>query len=265
MRRSYLFVPANRPDRYSKACATRADAVIVDLEDAVAPAEKAGARDALAEWLAPERRVMVRVNARGSEWFADDLRACANDAVTAIVLPKAERADDIRAVVAVCGVPVLPLIETARGLWNALSVAEAPNVQSLLFGSLDFQADLGATDDALLYARSELVLVSRVAGIGAPVDGVTQSIDDPELLQRDCQRARMLGFGGKLCIHPNQVDVVNRGFSPVSEDVAWAQRVVEAFARSRGNAALLDGRMIDRPVLVRAQAILAQADARESG
>jgi citrate lyase subunit beta/citryl-CoA lyase len=266
VRRSYLFVPGNRPDRYAKACATRADAVIVDLEDAVAPADKAGARGSLSAWLGPQHRVMVRVNAPGSEWFVDDLHACANDAVTAIVLPKAERAGDVGEVTAICGVrPVLPLIETARGLWNALSVAEAPNVQSLLFGSLDFQADLGATDDELLYARSELVLVSRVAGIAAPVDGVTQSIDDPELLRRDCQRACQLGFGGKLCIHPNQVDVVNRGFSPASDDIEWAQRVVEAFALSRGNAALLDGRMIDRPVLVRAQAILAQAGGPVSG
>jgi citrate lyase subunit beta / citryl-CoA lyase len=266
VRRSYLFVPGNRPDRYAKACAARADAVIVDLEDAVAPADKAAARAMLAQWLTPERRVMVRVNAPGSEWFADDLRLCANDAVTAIVLPKAERADDIAQVTARCGPrPVLPFIETARGLWNALDVAEAPNVQSLLFGSLDFQADLGATDDDLLYARSELVLVARVAGIDAPVDGVTQSIGDPELLRRDCQRARQLGFGGKLCIHPNQVDIVNRCFSPTDEDVAWAHRVVDAFALSRGNAALLDGKMIDRPVLLRAQAILAQADRAATG
>jgi citrate lyase subunit beta/citryl-CoA lyase len=151
------------------------------------------------------------------------------------------------------------MIETARGLWNALSVAQAANVQALLFGALDFQADLGASDDELLFARSQLVLASRVAGIEPPVDAVTQAIDDPELLRRDCQRARQLGFAGKLCIHPNQVDIVNRCFSPSAEDRAWAERVVDAFARSSGNAALLDGRMIDRPILVRAQAILDQA------
>jgi citrate lyase subunit beta/citryl-CoA lyase len=260
MLRSYLFVPGNRPDRYAKACATRAGAVIVDLEDAVAPAEKIAARHALAAWLSAQQRVLVRVNAPGSPWFADDLRACANDGGSAIVLPKAECADDVEQVLALCGPrPVLPLVETARGAWNVLAVAQAPHVRSLLFGSLDFQADLGASDDDLLYARSRLVLASRVAGIEAPVDGITQAIDDPELLRRDCERARQLGFAGKLCIHPKQVDVVNRCFSPSSDDVAWARRVVDAFAQSSGNAALLDGRMIDRPVLVRAQALLDEA------
>ena len=260
VRRSYLFVPGNRPDRYDKAWSARAGAVIVDLEDAVAPAEKSAARDALAGWLAADRRVMVRINAVDSAWFDDDLRACVHDGVAAIVLPKAERADDIARVAAVCGGrPVFPLVETARGMWNVLDVAQAPNVKSLLFGSLDYQSDLSTGDDDLLYARARLVLASRVAGIGPPVDGITQSVDDVELLRRDCQRARQLGFGAKLCIHPAQVDVVNRCFGPSAEDVEWAKRVVDAFARSHGNAALLDGRMIDRPVLVRAEAMLAEA------
>lgn len=260
VRRSYLFVPGNRPDRYAKACATRAGAVIVDLEDAVAPAEKLAARNALAGWLAAERPVMVRVNAADSVWFDDDVRVCAHDGVAAVVLPKAERADDVARVVAVCGERlVFPLVETARGIWNVLAVAQAPNVGALLFGALDYQADLGTGDDDLLYARSRLVLASRVAGIDPPVDGITQSVDDLELLRRDCQRARQLGFGAKLCIHPAQVDVVNRCFAPSADDLDWAKRVVDAFARSEGNAALLDGKMIDRPVLVRAQAMLAEA------
>jgi citrate lyase subunit beta/citryl-CoA lyase len=260
VRRSYLFVPGNRPERYAKACATHAGAVIVDLEDAVAPTEKPAARRALAGWLSVERPVMVRVNAADSEWFDDDLRACASDGVSAIVLPKAERADDIARIAAICGArPVFPLVETARGIWDVLLVARAPNVTALLFGSLDYQSDLGMCDDDLLYARSRLVLASRVAGIDPPVDGVTQSVDDLELLRRDCQRARQLGFGAKLCIHPRQVDIVNRCFSPSPEDVEWAKRVVDAFARSSGNAALLDGKMIDRPVLVRAEAMLAES------
>ena len=259
-RRSYLFVPGNRPDRYAKACAARAGAVIVDLEDAVAPAEKPAARTSLAGWLAIEHPVMVRVNAADSEWFEVDLRACASDAVSGIVLPKVERADDIARIAAICGArPVFPLVETARGLWDVLSIAQAPNVRALLFGSLDYQSDLCTSDDDLLYARSRLVLASRVAGIDPPVDGITQSVDDLELLRRDCQRARHLGFGAKLCIHPRQVDVVNRCFSPSEADVEWAKRVVDAFARSNGNAALLDGRMIDRPVLLRAEAMLAEA------
>jgi citrate lyase subunit beta/citryl-CoA lyase len=154
---------------------------------------------------------------------------------------------------------VLPLIESAQGLWNALAVAQAPNVKSVLFGSLDYQADLGISDDDLLCARSQLVLVSRVAGIEPPVDGVTQAIDDPELLRRDCHRSRQLGFAGKLCIHPSQVDIVNGCFAPVAEEVAWAERVVEAFGRAQGNAVQVDGRMVDRPVLLKAQAILREA------
>jgi citrate lyase subunit beta / citryl-CoA lyase len=261
--RSYLFVPGNRPDRYDKACATRAGAVIIDLEDAVAPEEKTAARDALVGWLAPRKSVIVRVNAAGSEWFDDDLRACTAEGVAAVVLPKAEGADQVARVVAGCGRPVLPLVETARGLWFVLETANASGAQRLLFGSLDFQADLGISDDELVYARSRLVLASRVADIAPPVDGITQSIDDLQGLRRDCERARRLGFGGKLCIHPRQVEVVNECFAPSDEDVEWAQRVVAAFAASHGNAALLDGKMIDRPVLTRAQAILEGAATRE--
>ena len=262
MRRSYLFVPGNRPDRYDKACATRAHAVIVDLEDAVPPDDKVRARTALGEWLTSERGVLVRVNAADSEWFDDDVRACARPGVEGVVLPKAERAEDIRRIVDVCGpLPVFPLIETASGLWNALAIAQAQRVQALLFGSLDFQADLGTADDELLYARSRLVLVSRVAGIAAPIDGVTQAIDDPELLRRDCHRSRQLGFRGKVCIHPCQIDVVNGCFAPSADEIAWAEEIVAAFGQSQGNAVLVGGRMVDRPVLLKAQAILDERQA----
>jgi citrate lyase subunit beta/citryl-CoA lyase len=125
-----------------------------------------------------------------------------------------------------------------------------------MFGSLDFQADLGTNDDDLLYARSQLVLVSRVAGIDAPIDGVTQAIDDAELLRRDCHRSRQLGFAAKVCIHPNQIDTVNCCFAPSAEEVEWAERIVAAFERAQGNAVQVDGRMVDRPVLLKAQAIL---------
>ena len=260
MHRSYLFVPGNRPDRFDKACATRAHAVIVDLEDAVPAADKDKARDALAQWLTPRHQVLVRVNAADTPWFAADLRVCARPGVAGIVLPKAERADDDERVAAACSdTPVLPLIESAQGLWNVHAVAQAPNVKALLFGSLDYQADLGISDEDLLYARSQIVLVSRVAGVEPPVDGVTQAIDDPELLRRDCLRSRQLGFAAKLCIHPNQVDIVNGCFAPTAEEVAWAQRVVEAFGRAQGNAVQVDGRMVDRPVLLKAQAILREA------
>jgi citrate lyase subunit beta/citryl-CoA lyase len=261
MLRSYLFVPANRPDRYDKALASRAGAVIVDLEDAVAPADKQAARTELLAWLAPAKPVIVRINAPATEWFEDDLDVCSQPGVTAVVVPKAETGEQIARVAGASTRPVLPLVETARGLWSALEIAKAPGVSRLLFGSLDYQADLDTTDDELLLARSQLVLASRVAGIGAPVDGVTQAVDDAELLRRDCERARRLGFGAKICIHPRQVDIVNRCFAPTDEDMTWAQRVVEAFAASRGNATLLDGKMIDGPVLAKAQAILDEAAA----
>ena len=260
MHRSYLFVPGNRPDRFDKACATRAHAVIVDLEDAVPAADKERARAALAQWLTPQRQVLVRVNAADTPWFVEDLRVCAQPGVGGIVLSKAERADDVERVAAACrDAHVLTLIESARGLWNALAIAKAPNVKALLFGSLDYQADLGISDDDLLHARSQLVLVSRVAGIEPPVDGVTQAIDDPELLRRDCHRSRQLGFAAKLCIHPSQVDIVNACFAPTADEIAWAQRVVEAFGRAQGNAVQVNGRMVDRPVLLKAQAILREA------
>jgi citrate lyase subunit beta/citryl-CoA lyase len=257
--RSYLFVPANRPDRYAKACATRAHAIIVDLEDAVPSQDKISARTSLAEWLAhAPRPVLVRINAADSEWFEDDLRVCAERNVAGLLLPKCERVDELRRIVEGCGdMPIHPLIETARGLWNALTIAQAPGVRSLLFGSLDFQADVGTSDDELLHARSQLVIVSRVAEIEAPVDGVTQAIDDAEALRRDARRSRALGFAGKACIHPKQVDIVNACFAPTADDVRWAEAVVAAFTKASGSAVLVHGRMVDRPVLLKAQAILA--------
>jgi len=256
--RSYLFVPGNRPDRYEKACQSRAHAVIVDLEDAVAADAKDAARSALVDWLprAP-RAVLVRVNAADSEWFDDDARLAAAPNVAGLLLPKAERVDDVRRTAAVrADVAVYPLIETAQGLWNALALAQAPGVQALLFGSLDFQSDLGTSDEDLLFARSQLVLVSRVARIAAPIDGVTQSIDDGGAVRRDAERGRRLGFGGKACIHPNQVDIVNDCFAPTAEEIRWAEAIVAAFAKSAGDAVRVDGRMVDRPVLLKAQAIL---------
>ena len=259
--RSYLFVPGNRPDRFEKACATRAHAVIVDLEDAVPPDDKANARAALADWIDPARPVLVRVNGADTEWFDDDARVCADGGVRGILLPKAERADDVGRIATACpGRPVFPMIETAVGLWSALAIAKASQVRALMLGSLDLQADIGASDDDLLYARSRMVVASRVAAIESPIDGVTQAIGDIELLRRDTLRSRQLGFGGKLCIHPNQVDIVNGCFLPNDEEVAWARRVVIAFAQARGNAVRVDGRMVDRPVLLKAQAILAERD-----
>jgi len=254
--RSHLFVPGNRPERFAKAYASGADAVIIDLEDAVPPGEKASARANAAAWVSAEHPVLIRVNGVGTEWFRDDIAMCTLSGVAGVVLPKAERVEDIESIAK----PVLPIIETARGFWNVSALAHSPNVQRLMFGSIDFQLDLGINGEGeeLLYFRSRLVLVSRIAGLPAPVDGITAVFDTPDAVRADTQRARRLGFGGKLCIHPKQIATVNECFGPTPEEEAWARRVVEAAAVAGGAAISLDGEMIDRPVLARALELLKQ-------
>lgn len=261
---SYLFVPGNRPDRYERACATNAGAVIIDLEDAVAAADKAAARDMVADWLTPLVPVLVRVNAADTEWFDDDIAMCIASGAAGVVLPKAEGASQIAAISARArgALAVLPMIESARGFWHVMALAGCAGVQRLIFGSIDFQLDLGIDSDdsdELLHFRSQLVLASRVAGLAQPVDGVTTAILDSQRLQDDAMRARRLGFGAKCCIHPVQVDIVNRCFAPTPEQVAWARKVTDAGANANGAAAAVDGQMVDRPVYARAAAILARA------
>ncbi|HQR54505.1 MAG TPA: CoA ester lyase [Burkholderiaceae bacterium] len=260
--RSYLFVPGTRPERFAKAIASGAHAVIVDLEDAVAPADKERAREIVASALDAAHPLYVRINGIGTPWFDADLALCAHPGIAGVVLPKAEDADAVAAVHAATHgrAIVLPLIESAAGLWNARAIAEAPGVLRLAFGSIDFQVDLGISDDDLLAYRAAIVLASRVAGRIAPVDGVTTSIDDAALVRRDAERARALGFGGKLCIHPAQVAIVNAAFRPTEAEVAWAERVVAADAAAQGAAVAVDGRMVDRPVLLQARAILSEVE-----
>lgn len=256
--RSYLFVPGNRPERFSKACAAGAGAVIVDLEDAVPPAEKEAARASVAAWLSSDKPVLIRINSADTEWFRDDLALCRLPGVAGVVLPKAERVTDIACVERAGAMFILPLIESAQGFWNVKALSQAPRVQRLVFGSIDFQLDLGINGDneELLSFRSQLVLISRVAGIQSPVDGVSTAIDDHEQLRSDTLRARRLGFGAKLCIHPRQIRQVNEGFSPSQNDIAWAKRVLEAASTAQGSAVAVDGKMVDRPVICKAQEIL---------
>ena len=263
--RSYLFVPGNRPDRYAKAIAAGADAVIVDLEDAVPPQDKSSARASLAAWLSPEHPVHIRVNGAESQWFREDLAVCNKPGVAGVLLPKAERVEDIRILADNSGTatPVLALIETARGFWNAHALTQAPKVRRFVFGSIDFQLDVGIQgEEELLYFRSQLVLVSRVAGLEPPVDGVTTAIDDAERIRIDTLRAKRLGFGAKLCIHPKQVSLVNHCFEPSAEEESWAKRIVEAAEAVRGAAVSVDGKMVDRPVIARAEAILSRIKQR---
>jgi citrate lyase subunit beta / citryl-CoA lyase len=262
IRRSYLFVPGNRPDRFEKARQSGADTVILDLEDAVQSTHKDLAREAVAAWLDPTRPVYVRINAAGTPWFEQDLELVGLPGVQGVVLPKAEHPEQVERLAAclVGQAQVLPLLETALGVWNARVLAQVPGVERLAFGSVDFQLDTGMSgeQEELLYARSRLVLASRVAAILPPVDGVTMVLEDPTRLREEVAHARRLGFGGKLCIHPRQVELINRGFAPTEAERAWARRVLEAAEVTGAGALQLDGELIDRPVIERARSILAQ-------
>jgi citrate lyase subunit beta/citryl-CoA lyase len=181
-----------------------------------------------------------------------------------VVLPKTEGVQHLRLLEEHAGGPVtaMALIETANGFANALEIARDHAVTRLAFGAFDFQLDVGIQGDTdeLLYFRSQLVLVSRLAGIAPPVDGVNTEIDDAERLTRDTLRARRLGFGGKLCIHPKQVPHVNACFRPTVEEIAWARHVMETAAQSKGAAVQARGQMIDRPIIARAERILLDAE-----
>lgn len=253
--RTPLFVPANRPERFAKAAASGTDAVILDLEDAVAPDAKQAARAALRVDFT-DLPVIVRINAEGTEWHKADLATVAALRPAAVILPKAEQAGSVGAVIAaLAGVPVIALVESARGLANTRAIAGA-GVVRLAFGSVDFCADLGCDHlrEVLLPARSELVLASRLAGIAAPIDGVTVQLDDLSVSHADATHARALGMSGKLCIHPKQIAEVKRAFAATQAQIDWAKRVLA----SGDGAVSVDGAMVDEPVRIRARAILAR-------
>jgi citrate lyase subunit beta / citryl-CoA lyase len=264
--RTYLFVPGTRPERFGKALASGADCVVLDLEDAVAADDKQRARDGIVRWFtdaapAERARIVVRINDAAAPWFSDDLRALQGCGCTRVLLPKAEEAWQIAAVVAaVPGAQVLALIESARGVARVDEVAGAAGVTRLVFGTLDFALDLAIdiADDpvGLAYAASRIAIASRVAGLPAPVAGVTPQLDDAARLLADLALARRQGFGAKLCIHPSQVAPIHGALRPSPEALDWARRVLAADAASPG-AARLDGRMVDRPVVLQAQRILA--------
>ncbi len=256
-----LFLPATRLDRLAKAQAAGADAILLDLEDAVAEEDKANARAALRDL--PARRsgavpVLVRLNAADSAFYAEDVAVLGGLAIDGLILPKAEDAETCAVLAAQTGLPVIGLIETALGLRRAESVARA--CTRLAFGSIDYAADLGIahTREALLHARAELVLASRLANRPAPWDGVTQGINDEAAILSDCQYSVEMGFGGKLIIHPAQIAPARRGFAPSEAELDCARRVVAACSET-GAAIKLDGQMIDAPVVKRAQQILARA------
>ena len=260
--RSWLFVPATRPDRFAKAAASGADRVILDLEDAVAPDEKADARRGLMTATIPrDVPVYVRVNSALTPWFEEDLGVARTLAIRGVLLPKADSAAHVERALAVIAPEqvVVPIIETAAGLWNVLEVARCPRVERLVFGALDFTLDTGIhdADGAFDAVRSRIVVASKVAGIAAPVDLVTLAIDDQEQLRRHAARSRSFGFGGKLCIHPKQIPITNDAFRPSDEEVAWARAVLDELSSRPEDAVFVHrGELVDRPVIQRAKQII---------
>lgn len=264
--RSYLFVPGDRPERFGKALASGADAVVLDLEDAVQPASKQAAREAIAAFVpacSQAARLVLRINADDSAEFAHDLALLSHHPVAAIMVPKAERAATLHAVRHACGSAcLLPLVESAKGVLASEALARVSGVQRLVFGTLDYALDMGlegelATTAGLDAPAAWLALSSRAAGIGSPVAGVTAAIDDEAQLLADLARARAHGFGAKLCIHPRQVAAIHIALAPTPEERAWALRVLAAAEGAHG-AVQLDGRMVDRPVIERARRILSR-------
>jgi citrate lyase subunit beta/citryl-CoA lyase len=266
---NFLFVPGTRPERFSKALDSGATAVVLDLEDAVPEENKEDARNAIrTAWPKftddQKSRLVIRTNSPGSKFYASDLILAQELNVSCILIPKSESMDQINgAALILPNTAIIPMIETALGLDQLREIANSNQVIRLALGNLDLQADLGMVCDQdeteLQTARYQIVLASRLAQITPPIDGVTPSTDDTVRISNDAQRAKRMGFGAKLCIHPKQVGIVKAAFMPSEEELAWAHRVVEADKASNGGAVKLDGRMIDRPVVLLAQRTIALA------
>ncbi|MBS7846463.1 CoA ester lyase [Pseudomonas fluorescens] len=259
--RSYLFVPGSRSERFAKALASGADAVIIDLEDAVAESEKNSARQSLVAWLQADAPVYVRINAYGTAWYEDDVTALGrHPGVAGLVVPKACDPLQLESLSKRCrpGLALLPIIESAAGFAVMGELAQAPNVQRLMFGTIDFQVDLGTqlSEQELSIFRGQFALASRLASIASPVDGVTTVLDDETVLEHAARQSRRYGFGAKLCIHPRQVSAVHAGFRASPSECDWAHRVLKAADTSGGEATVVDGEMVDVPVILRARAIL---------
>lgn len=265
--RTALFVPGTRIDRVGKALASGADAVIVDLEDAVAADVKEQARQALAEFLQANTEVSlwVRINGVDTPWFVEDMAFCTtHPQIVAVMLPKVSCAQDVERVVQY-GKPVYPIIESAQGIVNIPSIAAVKGVERLSFGALDLGVDLGLDDGSegaqilLNQMRVQMVVHSRAAGIEAPLDGVYPDFKNLEGLRQSMTLLKGMGFGGALCIHPTQVDVIHQVMQPKDEEIEWAKAVL-AKAEETGLAAFaFEGKMVDLPVFEKARQILHRA------
>ena len=274
---SYLFVPASRPDRFGKALASDADAVIIDLEDAVAANDKEAALAHLLAALdgAPgnglDRPVHVRINAADSQWFERDLAALtglsevARGSLSGVLLPKAERASDVARVVAALGgadsgAEVIALIESAVGVAASGEIAGEPGLTRFAVGAADlsFDLDVEIVSSTVDWVYARLVVESRLAGLAAPIASPPFEIKDLDVVEREAVRLRGLGATAQLSIHPAQIPAIHAGFLPSAERVAWARRVMAA-AEARDGAGQVDGQMVDKPVRDRAARIIAQA------
>jgi citrate lyase subunit beta/citryl-CoA lyase len=274
--RSVLFVPGDDERKLAKAATSSADALIVDLEDAVAIERKPRARDMLAGTLAAlsARRTFVRMNALDTGLAEADVAAIVSAGGRGLVAPKVNGVDDVEAIVSMLAgadVAVIPLIESAAAVAAIAAIAAAsPAIERLALGSADLTRDLGIeTGDEpglglLLDAvRAQLVLGSRAGGVGAPLDGPLLAVRDQERFRTHCIRARGMGFAGVLCLHPDQVTVANDVFTPSPESVARARAIVDAFdaQEGQGNASItVDGAFVDYPIAESARALLARAE-----
>jgi citrate lyase subunit beta/citryl-CoA lyase len=278
--RSLLFVPGDRADRFDKAVSSGAHGVLLDLEDAVAPENKAAARDSVGAWIVQHAavafgsapQVIVRINGTGTEWHAEDLDFVTQlPAGVGVMLPKSEPATLPAAAAALAQDrapqkrPLYALVETVAGVLGLHAMAGVPGLHRFAFGNVDFGMDAGITpveDEIELAAvRTALVLESRGAGLPPPVDGVTLETVDTARIAAHAARTRRFGFGGKLCIHPRQVIEVNAAFTVSQDALVWARGVLAAFEASGGAAVVFEGKMIDRPVAERARRMLVEAAA----
>ncbi|WP_197023339.1 HpcH/HpaI aldolase/citrate lyase family protein [Arthrobacter sp. MA-N2] len=266
--RSLLFVPADDERKLAKAATSAADAIVLDLEDAVGSDSKTLARRRAIEFLdqrPADLSVVVRINGTDTPWFVDDVAAIAGSRAAAIMLPKATAAS--LAKVGDPGLPVIALVETARGVEEAHLVAADPRVHRLMLGSADLAAELGialcADESEMHYPRARLAMASAANEKESPIDVVHLAASDTVGLRLSAERGKSLGFTGKACIHPAQLKVVNEVFSPTAAEIRDAQAVVNSFttARAEGRAvAVSDGRMIDLPVVRQAQRVLELAN-----
>ncbi len=264
--KAFLFVPANRPERFIKALETGAH-IIVDLEDAVGLIDKPAARQSIVQNLVPlfEKfgdRILLRMNSLSTDQASLDLDLIKTLPLKALIHPKTESSEQLDLISNYLSSDsyIIPMIESAKGIDQLRSIASHPKTIRLTLGNIDLQADLGLRCDSneseLQGLRFQMTVLSRLFDLAPPIDGVTVDLQNEAQLLADLQRARGIGFLGKLCLHPKQIPTTLQFFQPSQDEVLRAQSIVEAFEKAQGGAVQLDGKMIDRPVFLLAQRLL---------